>query len=131
MPRQPVNLTGGALAGPRRGFTLVELLVVIAIIGVLVGLLLPAVQSARESARRSQCQNNLKQLGLAMSNYSSAKGGYPPSMHDDNAQKATDGTSGTGNVTGLSWMYFILPYCEYQEYYDQIFAVSLDRKSVV
>ena len=122
MSLQPSILTRGAAARRRSGFTLVELLVVIAIIGVLVGLLLPAVQSARESARRSQCSNNLKQLGLAMSNYSSAKGAYPPSVHDDNAQRGSDGTSGTGNVTGLGWMYFIMPYCEYQEYYDQIFA---------
>jgi prepilin-type N-terminal cleavage/methylation domain-containing protein len=88
----------------RKGFTLVELLVVIAIIGVLVALLLPAVQAAREAARRSQCLNNLKQLGLACHNYEDTEGRLPP---------AGDAVlQGTNTATGLSWLAVILPYME-------------------
>ncbi len=93
----------------RRGFTLVELLVVIAIIGILVALLLPAVQAARESARRTQCLNNLKQIGLAFHNH-----------HDVYKRMPYSGDNGTtdccapdtGQIDRYSWTYHILPFME-------------------
>ncbi|WP_202921795.1 DUF1559 domain-containing protein [Anatilimnocola aggregata] len=86
------------------GFTLVELLVVIAIIGVLVALLLPAVQSARESARRSTCQNNLKQIGIALHNYHDTFLYFPP------GNITLGGCCATPSFT--SWSISILPYLE-------------------
>ena len=91
----------------RRAFTLVELLVVIAIIGTLVGLLLPAVQSAREAARRMSCQNNLRQFGLAMANFESARRCFPPT---DVRPNATSGNWSAGG--GWSLHARLLPYVE-------------------
>jgi prepilin-type N-terminal cleavage/methylation domain-containing protein len=88
----------------RRAMSLVELLVAIAIIGVLVALLLPAVQAAREAARRTQCTNNLKQIGLAVHNFHDAKKCVPPTF-----------TSGRGHATWLVW---ILPFLEEIQVYD-------------
>lgn len=91
----------------KRAFTLVELLVVIAIIGVLVALLLPAIQAAREAARRSQCKNNLKQIGLALHNYESARGAFPPGFVSRNTT-----INGPGLGPGWGWAAHILPYLE-------------------
>ena len=104
---------------PRIGFTLIELLVVIAIIAVLVALLLPAVQQAREAARRTQCKNNLKQIGLALHNYHDVHQTFPPgwiAIDDTGAQSAHEGTSGVG------WAAMILPYIEQQNVYSQFNA---------
>jgi prepilin-type N-terminal cleavage/methylation domain-containing protein/prepilin-type processing-associated H-X9-DG protein len=95
----------------RRGFTLIELLVVIAIIAVLIALLLPAVQAARESARRSQCVNNLKQLGLAIQNYHDVNGCIPPSGYAGNPFPIAQNFSMKARV---------LPHLEQQAIYNAI-----------
>lgn len=104
-PRQAVE---------RKGFTLVELLVVIAIIGVLIALLLPAVQAAREAARRSQCTNNLKQIGLGLQNYGDVYKCFP-----------ADAVWGQGTVATMPsyhypWTIAILPFIEQKPLYDAI-----------
>jgi prepilin-type N-terminal cleavage/methylation domain-containing protein len=97
----------------RSGFTLVELLVVIAIIGILVALLLPAIQAAREAARRSQCQNNLKQIGIALHNYHNVKEAFPAGMRFDRPSQATNSIEYRPN-----WVIAILPFIEQQTLYD-------------
>lgn len=92
-----------------RGFTLVELLVVIAIIGILVGMLFPAIQAVREAARRTSCMNNIRQLGLALHNYESARQHFPPSR--TNPELIIDGNS-PQETTFQSWTTLILPYIE-------------------
>ena len=97
----------------RQGFTLVELLVVIAIIGTLVALLLPAVQAAREAARRAQCQNNLKQIGLALHHFEISRRVYPASY------EGVPGSAGNWSAQVL-----LLPFLEQESMYDE---VELDR----
>jgi prepilin-type N-terminal cleavage/methylation domain-containing protein/prepilin-type processing-associated H-X9-DG protein len=101
----------------RVGFTLVELLVVIAIIGVLVALLLPAVQAARESARRMQCANNLKQMGLAFTNYHDTNKWFPPGAVWSNTGAAIPSPGNFANNRG-SFFIRILPYVEQQSLYN-------------
>lgn len=118
-----------------RGFTLVELLVVIAIIGILVALLLPAIQAAREAARRSQCVNKMKQLGLAVLNYESAKKLLPYANTPNNTTAmmtgACPGAAGAATTTNSlahhTLFSYILPYFEQQAIYDQLdFTLNWD-----
>src|SRR5579864_7141647 len=96
----------------RRGFTLIELLVVISIIAVLIALLLPAVHQAREAARRTQCKNNMKQLGLAMFNYESTYGQFPIG-----GLWGVDSTYTIG-LYGQSWGQALLPFHDQGNIYN-------------
>lgn len=122
-----------------QGFTLIELLVVIAIIAVLIALLLPAVQQAREAARRSQCKNNLKQIGLALHNYHDTFNAFPPGAIFRTADGNAAGGSGTGNnqsadplALGSTWLVAILPYIEQNalfEMYDPNYPMTNSANS--
>src|SRR5262245_33661195 len=106
----------------RRGFTLIELLVVIAIIAILIALLLPAVQSAREAARRSQCKNNLKQIGIALHDYHETNNCLPPGWL---------GVSGNqpdpNGPTGIGWASHLLPGLDNKSLFQQInFGQTVD-----
>ena len=101
------------------GFTLVELLVVITIIGILIALLLPAVQAAREAARRGQCSNNLKQIGVALHNFESQHGTFPPGVK----QKVQ-----LGDDQWAYLLHYLLPYLEQQAYYDTLGGPQFNLK---
>jgi prepilin-type N-terminal cleavage/methylation domain-containing protein len=121
----------------RCAFTLVELLVVIAIIGILVALLLPAIQAAREAARRTQCVNKMKQIGLAILNYESARKqlplAYTPNYTGQIGTGPCPGTNIPGNPTNGKphhfVLTFILPYMEQQAVFDQIDILTQDWNS--
>ena len=111
---------------PKNGaFTLVELLVVITIIALLISLLLPAVQSAREAARLAQCQNNMKQLGLACLNYENQYWCFPPSSH------FSSGTApNTSRTHWRNWAISILPFLEQQAVFDSFdFSVAINHSN--
>lgn len=105
----------------RRAFTLIELLVVIAIIAILIALLLPAVQQAREAARRTQCKNNLKQIGLAIHNYHDVFGQFPQNY--DNSRNPAN----RGNGTSISWITASLPYFDQAPLFNQMDFVTQQR----
>ncbi len=102
----------------RRAFTLIELLVVIAIIAILIALLLPAVQQAREAARRTQCKNNLKQIGVALHNYHDVHSKFPQGKVVDR-NKTYAGCPSWVNGSGFSWRVMILPMMEQSALYSQ------------
>jgi prepilin-type N-terminal cleavage/methylation domain-containing protein/prepilin-type processing-associated H-X9-DG protein len=128
--RLDISFSGGRFMSTRlrgRGFTLIELLVVIAIIAVLIALLLPAVQAAREAARRSQCTNNLKQLGLAVQNYISQTNAFPPLIGSWNTTGVALPNSAGGGNWPTGWAVALLPFYEQGPLYNAVnFSATVD-----
>ena len=104
------------LRSQRKGFTLIELLVVIAIIAILIALLLPAVQQAREAARRTQCKNNLKQIGLALHNYHDVYKCFPPGR----TRNTYSGITSAWYTGNYSWLPRLLPNIDQAPIYNTI-----------
>src|SRR5438128_5154772 len=103
----------------RSGFTLIELLVVIAIIAILIALLVPAVQKVREAAARTQCTNNLKQIGLAAHSYHDANRRLPPAVSIPWAVVDSASNLQMSGPFGPNWAVYLLPYIEQQNLYNQ------------
>lgn len=102
-----------------QGFTLIELLVVIAIIAILIALLLPAVQQAREAARRTQCKNNLKQMGLALHNYHDVASQFPAALFSSGRYNSAAYFSGNTSIKNITGWQMLLPYMDQAPLYNQ------------